>query len=413
MRVLMLNQLFQPEPAFKGLPLARALRGLGHEVQVLTGLPNYPGGKIYPGYRVRLTQREWFDGIAVHRVIHYPSHDRSGLRRMINYLSFAASAALLGPGVVKPPDVIYVYNLITLSAAARRWRARWGTKIVLDVQDLWPESVLGSGMMRSRLLAELLRRWCLHEYRCADALVVLSPGFRRNLIDRGIAAKKIDVIYNWCDETAIRVPPPRVPSAEFPPDRFHVVFAGVMGVSQSLDVVIETAARLLTDAPQVLFTLVGGGTEPPRLEQLAQSMGLSNVRFLPQRPMSAMGEVFAAADALLVHLRDDPLFAITIPSKVQVYLHAGRPILCGVRGDAAELVERAGAGVCFPPNNAEALAAAVMNMLAMSAEERQQMGQRGRQFYEEQLSFRQGVSQLEAVFRRVAPGRKRQGDRAA
>lgn len=405
MRVLMLNQLFQPEPAFKGLPLARALRDLGHEVQVLTGLPNYPGGKIYPGYRVRLTQREWLDGIAVHRVIHYPSHDRSGLRRMINYLSFAASTALLGPGLVKPPDVIYAYNLITLGAAARCWRWRWGTKLVLDVQDLWPESVLGSGMMRSRLLAGLLRRWCLHEYRRADALAVLSPGFRRNLIDRGIAAKKIDVIYNWCDESAIRVPPQRVPNAEFPPDRFHIVFAGVMGVSQALDVVIEAAARLYADAPEVLFTLVGGGTEPPRLEQLAQVKGLSNVRFLPQRPMSAMGEVYAAADALLVHLRDDPLFAITIPSKVQVYLHAGRPILCGVRGDAAELVDRAGAGVCFPPNKPAALAAAVMSIRALSADERQQMGRRGRQFYEEQLSFRQGVSKLEAVFRRVAPGR--------
>lgn len=411
MRVLMLNWLFQPEPAFKGLPLARALRDLGHEVQVLTGLPNYPGGKIYPGYKVRVTQREVLDGIAVHRVIHYPSHDRSGLRRMINYLSFAASAALLGPGMVKPPEVIYAYNLITLGAAARRWRRRWGTKIVLDVQDLWPESVLGSGMMRSRLLAGLLRRWCLHEYQCADALVVLSPGFRRNFVDRGIAAKKIEVIYNWCDETTIRVPAERAANAEFPLDRFHVVFAGVMGISQALDVVIEAAAMLRGDVPEVLFTLVGGGTEPPRLEQLARSKGLSNVRFLPQRPMSAMSEVYAAADALLVHLRDDPLFAITIPSKVQVYLYAGRPILCGVRGDAAELVEQSGAGICFSPNDGAGLAAAVRKLRNMPSEARQMMGQRGRQFYAEHLSFRQGVAQLDAVFRRVtAQGDFRRGD---
>lgn len=401
MRVLMLNQLFQPEPAFKGLPLARALREMGHDVQVLTGLPNYPGGKIYPGYKVRLTQREWLDGIAVNRVIHYPSHDRSGLRRMFNYLSFAAAAAVFGPGMVKPPDVIYAYNLITLGAAARRWRRRWGTKLVLDVQDLWPESVINSGMMRSRLTAHLLRRWCLHEYRSADALIVLSPGFRRNLIERGIPAKRIEVIYNWCDETAISVPPQRVSNAEFPPHQFHVVFAGVMGVSQALDVVIDAAARLADSAPEVLFTLVGGGTEPPRLMQLAQDRGLSNVRFMPQRPMSAMGEVYAAADALLVHLRDDPLFAITIPSKVQVYLHSGRPILCGVRGDAAELVARSGAGVCFPPNDHEALAAAVMSVRALSVEQRRQMGALGRRFYEKHLSFRQGVAQLDAVFRRV------------
>lgn len=413
MRVLMLNQLFQPEPAFKGLPLAKALRELGHEVQVLTGLPNYPGGKVYPGYKVRLTQREWMDGIAVNRVVHYPSHDRSGLRRMANYLSFAAAAAVFGPTMVKPPEVIYAYNLITLAAAARRWRAQWRTKLVLDVQDLWPESVLGSGMMRSRLLTAFLTRWCLHEYRRADALVVLSPGFRRNLIERGIPAKRIEVIYNWCDEGAIGVPPQRVSNAEFPADRFHVVFAGVMGVSQALDVVIDAAARLADSAPDVLFTLVGGGTEPPRLTGRAEAIGLSNVRLLPQRPMSAMGEVYAAADALLVHLRDDPLFAITIPSKVQVYLHAGRPILCGLRGDAAELVERAGAGVCFPPNNHEALAAAVLSLRALSPETRRIMGRRGKQFYDEHLSFRRGVAQLDAVFRRVAPGRNRDGERAA
>ena len=199
----MLTQWFQPEPTFKGLPLARALRDRGHEVEVLTGFPNYPGGKLYPGYRVRPWRRETIDGIRVNRVALYPSHDRSGLGRILNYLSFGASAALIGPWLVRKPDVIYVYNLVTLVFASRLLRLFKGCKSILDVQDLWPESVAGSGMMKSRILLGVLDRWCRAAYRHADRLIVLSPGFKRHLVTRGVPEDKIDVIYNWCDETAL------------------------------------------------------------------------------------------------------------------------------------------------------------------------------------------------------------------
>ena len=236
MRILMLTQYFQPEPVFKGLPLVKALRDRGHGVEVLTGFPNYPGGRVYDGYRLRPWRREVMDGIPVNRVAHYPSHDRSGVRRMLNYLSLGASAGVVGPWLVQKPDVIYAFSLITLGPAARWLRRLKGAKIVFDVQDLWPESVAGSGMLSNRLFLRILDRWCRLEYRKADRLVVLSPGFKRNLMARGIPEAKIDVVYNWCDEDSIAVPPrdPRLAEAWGFAGRFNVVFAGNLGRMQGL-----------------------------------------------------------------------------------------------------------------------------------------------------------------------------------
>ena len=201
MRILFLTQWFQPEPHFKGLPFVRKMKERGHEVEVLTGFPNYPGGKLYPGYRVRLFQKEIIDGIRVNRVVLFPSHDRSGFKRIMNYLIFSLSAALLGPLLVRKPDVIYVYNLITLSWAALVMKHISGCKIVYDVQDLWPESVINSGILSNRFLLNVLNRWCVWAYCRADRLAVLSPGFKRALIERGVPRERIEVVYNWCDST--------------------------------------------------------------------------------------------------------------------------------------------------------------------------------------------------------------------
>lgn len=397
----MLTQYFQPEPIFKGLPLAKALRERGHEVEVLTGFPNYPGGKIYDGYRLRLWQREAMDGINVIRVPLFPSHNRSGLRRILNYLSLSISTSMLGPWLIQRPDVIYVYNLVTLGAASRvlRWFNR--CKVVIDVQDLWPESVASSGMMKSNLAMGTLKRWCRRQYLSADRLLVLSPGFKENLVARGIADSKIKVVYNWCDETAITAPEPCDKEAKKwgMDGRFNIVFAGTMGVMQSLDAVLKAASLIGNEFPDVLFTFVGGGIDVDRLKSLSAS--LENVQFLPPQPQSEIGKVLANANALLVHLKDEPLFRITIPSKIQAYLYAGKPILCGVRGNAAKLVGDAGAGIPFEPENAESLADAICKMRYMEPVRLREMGLSGRDFYSRNLSFKTGVDQIESVFRDV------------
>lgn len=401
MRILILSQWFQPEPLFKGLPLATALRDRGHDVEVLTGFPNYPGGRLYPGYRLRAWQRETMQGVRVNRVPLFPSHDRSGGRRMLNYLSFGASAALLGPWLVQKPDLIYVYNLISLGMAAGLLRRIQGGRIVLDVQDLWPESVTSSGMLRGRWMLAALESWCRYEYRRPNQLVVLSPGFKQHLASRGVDEHRIEVIYNWCDETAIAMPEPSSQEASrygFA-GRFNVIFAGTMGAVQGLATVVEAAKNLQSRAPQVLFTFVGGGVDVEPLKRAAA--GLTNVQFLPQRPPAEIGQILTHADALLVHLKRDPLFAMTIPSKIQAYLFAGKPILCGVSGDAADLVQRAGAGRAFTPEDPAALAEAVVVLTRMEPAERRAMGDSGRRYYDEHLSFHCGVARMEQLFQRV------------
>ena len=334
----MLTQYFQPEPNFKGLPLAKALRDRGHQVQVLTGFPNYPGGKLYNGYKLRLWRLEEMDGIKIIRVPLFPSHNRSGVLRILNYLSFGVSACILGPWLIKKPDIVFVYNLITLGPASRAIRLFTRAKVVIDVLDLWPESVSESGMLRSRFVSRLLAWWCKHEYKAADKLIACTPGFKQNLANRGIDQAKLDMIYNWCDESSIIIPEPNSVVAEelgFT-NHFNIVFAGTMGVMQALDSIMDAAKLVAKEFSDVKFTFVGGGIEVDRLRNISASMG--NVQFLPQMPPSEIGSVFANADALLVHLKDAPIFEITVPSKIQAYLYAGKPILCGVRGDAAKLV---------------------------------------------------------------------------
>lgn len=397
----MLTQWFEPEPMYKGLAFAKALKARGHEVEVLTGFPNYPGGKVYDGYRVRLRQREVMDGIPVTRGYLYPSHDRSAIRRTLNYGSFAVSTAILSLAL-RRPDVVYVYSPpMTAAAAAVTMRLLRGVPFVIDVQDLWPDTLAATGMVNSPGLLRAVGLWTNFVFRRAAEIVVLSPGFKERLEARRVA-RPITVVPNWApDEIAGTTSAPASEMSR-PADRFNVLFAGNMGRAQALETVLAAASALRDQAPDVTFTLIGGGVEREALEAKAAADGLGNVRFLPARHPRDMASVFAEADALLVHLRQDPLFAITIPSKTQAYLKVGKPILMGVTGDAAAMVEAAGAGLPFTPEDPDALVAAVKAMLNMSAEERAALGRAGAAYYDRELAFDKGVNSIESVLERAA-----------
>jgi colanic acid biosynthesis glycosyl transferase WcaI len=400
-RILFLTQIFDPEPTSKGLTFARELARRGHRVEVLTGFPNYPGGRVYPGHRIRLAQWEEHEGIRVLRVPLYPSHDRSALRRVASYASFALSAAALGPVLTRRPDVVYVYHPpATIGVPALVQRFLRGVPLVYDVQDLWPDTLRATGMVSSRWVLKAVEAWCGLMYGLAARIVVLSPGFRARLLERGVPPEKIDVIYNWCDETSVlRAGHGSTGDAPTRGDgAFTVVFAGTMGLAQGLDVVLDAASRLAGSLQHVRFLLIGGGVDRPRLVSRAAAMKLPNVQFLDPRPMREMGSVLASADALLVHLRDDPLFRLTIPSKTQAYLAAGKPILMGVRGDARDLVTESGAGVCFEPDDGASLAAAVTDLAGRAPAERSALGTAGRAFYERRLSLAAGTDAFERSF---------------
>ena len=402
MKILFVTQWFEPEPSIKNMLFIRELAARGHDVQVLTGFPNYPGGKLYPGYRIRPWVREEMEGIKVLRVALYPSHDKSGSRRVLNYLSFAVSAAVIGSALIRKPDVMYVYHPpMTVGLAATVIGFFRKTPFVIDIQDLWPDTVAASGMLSNSLALRILGSVCNFVYRRARRITVLSPGFKQTLVDRGVPPEKVDVIYNWCDENAMS--PKGGPVIRLgTPGHFSVLFAGIMGFAQDIESVLLAARICQTTTPDVEFLFMGGGVDRPRLEHLAEEMGLENVTFLQPRPMHEMGAVFMGIDALLVHLKDDPLFRITIPSKTQAYLAAGKPILMGVRGDAANLIERSQSGVICEPGNPESIAEAVKQLVSAGPERLAAMGRSGRAFYETELSISRGVEDFSRVFKEAA-----------
>jgi glycosyltransferase involved in cell wall biosynthesis len=381
--------------------LARELTARGHEVEVLTGFPNYPGGKIYAGYRVRLWAREKMEGISVLRVALYPSHDRSAFGRILNYLSFAASAAVIGAALIRKPNVMYVYHppaTAGLAAVAIRFLRR--VPFVYDVMDLWPDTVATSGMMSNPTVIMLLDRMCKWIYRNAGHIAVVSPGFKQRLVDRGVVPEKIDIIYNWCDEANMGGAAERHgTSSKTRSDKFTVLFAGTMGTAQGLDTALEAARICGSSVPNAHFQFVGGGIDRERLEQKAAQMGLDNVTIMPWQPVNRMGPILAAADVLLVHLKDDPLFRITIPSKTQAYFVAGKPVLMAVSGDSAQLVRDAGAGIIVPPDDCVAMAEAVRQFSHLTPAEREEMGENGRRYYQTHMSLKTGVDRFESLFR--------------
>ena len=404
-RVLLLTQWFDPEPTFKGLVFARELVRQGFEVEVVTGFPNYPGGKVYPGYRVKLLQKEVIDGVIVTRVPLYPSHDKGAKGRILNYASFAASSLFYGLFFAKKADVIYAYHPpLTVGVTAALLRLFRRTPVVYDIQDMWPDTLRATGMFSNARALKVVSAVCDWVYKRVDHIVVLSPGFRRLLIERGVPSAKIDVIYNWCAEDSISDCCGDLP-AGFPSEGFRVLFAGNMGKAQALPAVLEAAEILSREAPTARFVFLGGGVEVDRLKEMAERMGLGNVSFLPAVPMNEVGKYLGAADALLVHLKKDPLFSITIPSKTQAYMAAGKPIIMGVDGDAADLVREGKCGYVAESENPRSIADAVMELMRLSMEQREEMANRGKVFYTERLSLRAGVAAFGDIFKKIGKGR--------
>lgn len=405
MRILFLTQYFQPEPNFfLGLPFAKELVRRGHEVEVLTGFPNYPGGKIYHGYKIKYLQRELMEGIPVIRVPLYPSHDRSSMKRILNYSSFAFSSSTIGSFCIKPADVCFVYQgPATLGWAATIFRLLHRIPFVWNIQDLWPDSLASTGMFDHKLGLSMVNGWCNFIYKKASKIVVITPGMKKKLMERGVPGDKVEIIYNWCDDALIcRDDKNEVLASSLGmANKFNIVFAGNMGKAQALGPVFDAAKILGDECPDAQFVFIGDGVEVEPLKQKTKALQLSNVLFLARRPVSEIGPILRLADALLVHLRDDPLFRITIPSKTQAYMAMGRPVLMGVKGDAAELIEKARAGISCEPENPVSIAATVKKLYHMTASELDNMGNNGMRYYDQNMAFEIGVEKYEKIFNTV------------
>ena len=380
MNILIITQWYPPEPMTIFGELAETLHGLGHEVTVLTGFPNWPTGRIYPGYRQKLWDKQELNGVRIIRVALFPDHSRSAFRRALNFISFGVATTVLAPFICPRSDVIHLIQPpVTAGVAALLLSALWRVPFTIEIQDMWPENLKATGMIEQKAVLALVGRLAQLIYSRASAVRVISQGFRTNLLQKGVSASKICVISNWVDTEHYRPVKPdrelaKILSFE---GRFTVMYAGTIGLAQGLEVVLEAAA-LLRDLPPIQFVLVGDGVEFERLQTLITERQLVNVRLLGRRPAEDMPALYAIADVLLVHLRNDPLYRVTIPHKVFAYLASGKPVLAAMDGDVAELIEPIGCGLTCPPSDPEALATTVRTFFGMSGQARAEMGAKGR-----------------------------------
>lgn len=403
MKVLLLTQYFTPEPVEKFADLAQGLVQRGHEVEVLTGFPCYPQGKIYEGYRQKFCQQETINGYTVTRVSQRPDHSDSILRRALYYLSFAFSAATIGLVKVRRADVILVYQS-ALPVGLAAWVISRVRRIpyVLDVADLWPESVSASGMLNNGWLIWLITQSARFIYQGAARISVITHGYRDSLIALGVPAEKIDVIHYW-------VPAGKYDAVERDEQsaqqygmsgRFNLVYAGAMGPCQQLATVLD-AATLLRELPEVQFLLIGDGVEGELLKTRAREKGLENVRFLGRLPTGEVAKIYACADLLLVHLKPDAMSRVSIPSKTFACLASGRPLLMAVAGEAARLVKQHGCGITVAPSDPQKLAAAIREFRLLPEAEQQRMGIAARSAYLANYSSAVQIAKFEELLNKI------------
>lgn len=411
LRVGFITQWFAPEPVTNPVWIATALRDLGIRVEVATGIPNYPTGQVQAPYVSYRRYREQYDGIPVMRSPMYASHDRSATRRTLNYLTFATSTSIGAHRLLSRCDVNLVYaSPATVALPAMVARQIGRVPYVLYVQDVWPDSVMATGLVSPSRLTEMavseLTRFVEASYRGAAHIVVISPGMGELLASRGVPQDKISVVYNWASES----PEVAVASREATrrewgvTDREIVVmYAGNQGEAQGLAAWINAIKRL-GDLTDMRFIFLGDGSQRAGLQKTASDLPAARIKFLDAVPPSQAGALIAASDVLIVSLADDPIFRVTIPGKVQASLAAGKAIVGAVKGDTADLLASSGAAFIAEPGDSISIESALRRVHAAGPPQLIRMGARGRTFYDSVLTSSVGSRRLEAVLESAARG---------
>jgi colanic acid biosynthesis glycosyl transferase WcaI len=405
MRVLILSQYCWPEVDHKCLPLAQELKKKGHKVEILTAYPNRPSGKIFPGYKFKLYQKEHIDGITINRVPSYLDHSHSGLKRMLSYISFAISASLIGQFLVKKHDVIFVYHApSTIAIPAIYLKLIYRSKIFYDINDYWPDTVVELGMLKNSFLISLLTKYCNFTYKFFDNINVVSNGYKKKLLDLGISNNKISLIYNWS------LPINNLKSnhynqySELFRNYFTIVYAGNVGQAQNLDIILDVAEEFQNnDIQNIKFFIIGSGVEKAFLENEVIRRNLSEyVIFTGFIPSDNVGQFLENASTLFLHLRKIPLFDITIPSKLVSYFIYSKPVLCGVGGESADIVSESKSGICFEPQNVSDLKLKIIKLKNLKESERDEMGKSGRHVYDNLFSFEIGTKKIIEEMQKLA-----------
>jgi len=368
MRILFFTHYFPPEgnaPASRTHENARHWVDAGHEVTVITCAPNCPEGVVYEGYKNKLYQREVIDGIDVRRVWTYVAANEGTARRILNYVSYMVSAFVCGLLLRRPDVMVATSPQFFCGWAGVLFRFFRRVPFVLEIRDIWPESIIAVGAMREGRLMRLLEWMELKMYAAADHIVTVGEGYRQRLLEKNVPGESVSVVMNGINLALFQpqAPDPALKRTWGVEGRLVCSYTGTIGMACGLEVVLDAAEKLkergLTD---VAFMLVGDGAARKDLEEQAAARGLDNVVFTKRQPKEAMPAFLAIADVCLVHLRKTDLFTTVMPSKIFEFAGMGKPIINGVEGFAADFVEQAGAGVNIAPEDSEQLVDALVTL---------------------------------------------------
>ena len=402
MKLLILTQYFPPEiggPQTRLQSLAAELTRLGHEIEVVTGFPNYPRGKFFPGYGRSLYRREVLSGVVIHRVWLLPAMG-GGFQRMLNYASFTLMAGL-GLCMAKRPDYIFVESPpLFLSIPAYFAGLIWRVPFIFNVADLWPDAIVDGGFLQDGLLMRLLfgmERW---SYRKASYVNAVTEGIRQVLLTKkNVPPEKVLFLPNGVDTNLYR---PRTCDESLKRElgllgKKAVLWAGTLGYSHGLEYILR-AAKLLEGEPEIHFLFVGDGSARPELEQLRATLNLSNVTFCNPVPMERLPAYFSIAECSLASLTATAVNEGARPSKIFPAMASGKALIFIGKGEAARLVREANAGVVVEPGNAQGVADAVSQLIKNPSLMRE-LGTNGRSLVEKNFQWQvlidRWISQLD------------------
>jgi colanic acid biosynthesis glycosyl transferase WcaI len=397
-------------PAARVSELARHWARAGHKVTVLTGFPNHPDGVVRREYRKRLRRmvcREQVDGVQVVRTWLLPFPNRKAYGRMLNYSSFCVSAGVTG-SFLERPDVVIATSPQLLVGLSGWWAAKVkGAPLVLEVRDLWPESLAAVGVgSADSVLHRGLGKIAGFLYRKAEHIVVVTPAFREHLMRHWeVPVAKISVVQNGVEtgQFSPRNSDPELRGQLNAEGRFVVSFIGTLGLAHGLDTVIAAAERLGRVAPEITFMLLGEGADRERIVAMAGAKNLKNICFVPQQPRERIPAYIAASDACLVVLKKSEVFETVIPTKMLEFMSCGRPVILGVGGQAKQILERSGGGICVEPGNVAELCDAILR-LREKPQLCESLGRNGREYIVQNLSRERTAAEYLETLRDLLDG---------
>ena len=400
MNILIVSQYFYPE-SFRVNDFAIGMKKRGHEVTVLTGLPNYPKGKIYEGYGFFKNLESEYQGIKVIRSWLLPRGSSSGLRLMLNYLSFAIFSSIWG--IIKlrgKYDIIFVHEVspifVGIPALVMKWR--FHAPVFFWILDLWPESLTAAGNITNPLILKPIKMVVRFIYKYSDKLLIASLAFRPSVLSFQVSPEKLYYLPNWSESSALPDKADDFQYADLIPEGFKIMFAGNIGESQDFPAILD-AAEKLKEYKAIKWLIVGSGR---RVEWIKNEIAVRNLKdnflLLGHYPLEIMGGFINHADVMLVTLKKDPVFALTVPAKLQAYMNWAKPVLTMLDGECSRIVEEANAGLVANSGDSGQLVQNILKMYRMPEAEREKLGHNALKYYEENFDRNLLFDQLEKLF---------------